>query len=362
MPGSERILVVDDLPDNIALVQFLLLGEGYRVETARSGPECLDLVGKSPPDLVLLDVMMPGMDGYEVTRRLKSDVRLGFLPILLVTASDRPSAALGLDAGADEFIRKPIEPDELLARVRSLLRLKRSIVERDSIARQREDFVARLAHDLRTPLVAADRMLTLMEQGALGELSPALAEAIGIMVRSNRNLLDLVRTLLDVYRYEAGAKRLHFQPLDMAELTSQVCSELAPLAAEKNLALEMRLVEVPRVKADRLEMHRVITNLIGNALKFTDQGAVTIATSNGDSHVHVSISDTGPGIPLEEQQFLFQRFAQGRHNKEGSGMGLHLSRQIVEAHGGSLSLVSKPGQGSTFTMALPALHDVTVGN
>ncbi len=353
MSQAERILVVDDLPDNIALVQFLLASEGYQIEAARSGVECLEMVYKNLPDLILLDVMMPGMDGYEVTRRLKADSRLPFLPILLVTASDRPSAAFGLDAGADEFIRKPIEPDELLARVRSLLRLKRSIAERDSIARQREDFVARLAHDLRTPLVAADRVLNLMNQGALGAMPPAMAEAIPMMVRSNSNLLALVRTLLEVYRYEAGAKRLHFQPLDLVELTEQVCAELMPLATEKQLKLLTRFQPVPKVQADRLELRRVVTNLLGNALKFTDEGEVTVSTHASEQSVYLSIKDTGPGIPAEEQEFLFRRFAQGSHNKEGSGMGLHLSRQILEAHNGELSLTSCPGEGSTFIVRLP---------
>ncbi|AGY58765.1 hybrid sensor histidine kinase/response regulator [Gloeobacter kilaueensis] len=352
-PAPERILVVDDLPDNIVLVQFLLSSEGYQIETASSGPECLEKVYKNPPDLVLLDVMMPGMDGYEVTRRIKSDLRLPFLPILLVTASDRPSAALGLDAGADEFIRKPIEPDELLARVRSLLRLKRSITERDTIARQREDFVTRLAHDLRTPLVAADRMFGLLNQGALGEMPPQMAEAISIMNRSNSNLLALVRTLLDVYRYEAGAKRLHFQPTDLVELAEQVCAELAPLATEKRLELDTNLKPVPRVQADHLELRRVLTNLIGNAIKFTDQGSIRVCTNAVDSLVCFAVSDTGPGIRPEEQAALFRRFSQGSHNKEGSGMGLHLSRQIVEAHGGTLSLESEPGRGSNFTVRLP---------
>ncbi|MBW4696752.1 MAG: hybrid sensor histidine kinase/response regulator [Aphanocapsa lilacina HA4352-LM1] len=355
LQSAERILVVDDLPDNIALVQFLLASEGYEIETASSGAECLDRVYKNSPDLVLLDVMMPGMDGYEVTRRLKADGHLPFLPILLVTASDRPSAALGLDAGADEFIRKPIEPDELLARVRSLLRLKRSISERDSIARQREDFVARLAHDLRTPLVAADRMFNLLGQGALGPMQPSMAEAIEIMARSNSNLLALVRTLLDVYRYEAGAKKLHFQPVDVIELMQQVCDELAPLAAEKHLELSAQLETAPKVLADRLELRRVLTNLLGNALKFTDQGGVTVRSRLGDGGcVHLDFCDTGPGIAAEEQAYLFRRFAQGRHSKEGSGMGLHLSRQIVEAHGGTLSLTSAPGTGSIFTVTLPA--------
>lgn len=355
----EKILVVDDLPDNIILIQLLLEEEGYQIETASSGHACLQKVYRSIPDLILLDVMMPGMDGYEVTRRLKADTSLPFLPILLVTASDRPSAAFGLDTGADEFIRKPIEAEELLARVRSLLRLKHSIDERDLIARQRQDFVSRLAHDLRTPMVAADRVLDLMAQGALGEMPEVMADAVRTLARSNSNLLELVNMLLEVYRYEAGSKRLHFRPVDLVELIDHVSAELSALATQKDLRLSVvHKGPIPHVIGDRLELRRVLTNLLGNALKFTDAGEITItvtAVHSDSCKVQMAISDTGPGIPKEEQTFLFQRFAQGKHNKGGSGLGLHLTRQIVEAHQGTLELDSEVGRGSTFTVSLPAV-------
>jgi DNA-binding response OmpR family regulator len=145
---------VDDSPDNVLLIQTILEEEGYEILTAENGSSALALIQKSPPDLLLLDVMMPGMDGYEVTRRIRENTKLPFIPILLITAYDQSSLVQGLDMGADDFIRKPVELDELLARVRSLLRLKHSIDDRDQMARLREDFVSRLTHDLRTPLVA----------------------------------------------------------------------------------------------------------------------------------------------------------------------------------------------------------------
>ena len=163
-PPSDNILVVDDSPDNVFLIQTILEEEGYTVSTAKDGPSALADIEKSPPHIILLDVMMPGMDGFEVTHRIRQNTKLSFIPILLITAYDQPSVAQGLDMGADDFIRKPVEVDELLARVRALLRLKHSVDERDQIARQREDFVSRLTHDLRTPLVAADRMLLLLQQ------------------------------------------------------------------------------------------------------------------------------------------------------------------------------------------------------
>lgn len=352
----DNILVVDDSPDNIFLIQTILEEEGYKISTAEDGPSALLLIDQSPPHLVLLDVMMPGMDGFEVTQRIRQNDQLPFIPILLITAYDQPSVAQGLDMGADDFIRKPVEVDELLARVRSLLRLKHSVDERDQIARQREDFVSRLTHDLRTPLVAADRMLMLFQQGALGELSSTMQEAIITMARSNQNLLQMVNTLLEVYRFEADRKIFSFTPIDLQDILEEVVKELSPLAQEKRLSLQL-LVESAfdtKVMGDRLELHRLFTNLIGNAIKFTDTGSVTIQIAPiTNDQITIEVADTGSGIPEAEQPTLFERFRQGSHKRSGSGLGLYLSRRIVEAHQGTIGVKATPGQGSTFIVRLP---------
>ena len=358
----DRILVVDDSPDNVFLIQTILEEEGYDIITAENGPSALAQIEESPPKLVLLDVMMPGMDGFEVTQRIRQNSKLPFIPILLITAYDQPSVAQGLDMGADDFIRKPVEVDELLARVRSLLRLKHSVDERDQIARQREDFVSRLTHDLRTPLVAADRMLILFQQGALGELSPTMYEAVDTMIRSNKNLLQMVNTLLEVYRFEAGRKTLTFLPVDIYDVLAEVVKELTPLAQDKGLSLELqpeKQQQPSKILGDRLELHRVFTNLVGNALKFTDTGSVTIRLSPDDrqpaSGIKIEIEDTGQGISDEDRATLFERFRQGSHKRSGSGLGLYLSRRIVEAHKGSIEVQSELGKGSVFIVRLPLL-------
>ncbi|NET73913.1 MAG: response regulator, partial [Sphaerospermopsis sp. SIO1G2] len=186
---SNRILAVDDVQDNLIIVEMLLESEGYEIESVSDGETALQRVLESPPHLILLDIMMPGMDGYEVTRRIRNNPEIKFIPILLITAFDESSVVEGLDAGADDFIRKPFDTDELLARVRSLLRLKHSMDEQHKLAEQREDFVSRLTHDLRTPLVAADRMLALFQQEAFGSIPAEMKEAIEIMIRSNQNLM-----------------------------------------------------------------------------------------------------------------------------------------------------------------------------
>ncbi|MEA5513824.1 hybrid sensor histidine kinase/response regulator [Nodularia sp. UHCC 0506] len=355
----DKILVVDDSPDNVFLIKTILEGEGYIISTAENGADALLELEKSPCDLVLLDLMMPGMDGYEVTRHIRGDTKFQpYIPILLITAHDAPNVAKGLDLGADDFIRKPVTVDELLARVRSLLRLKRSMDERDEIDRQRQDFVSRLTHDLRTPLVAADRMLMLFQQGALGTLSPQMKEVITIMARSNVNLLSMVNTLLEVYRFEAGRKTLMFQAVDLSQLLEEVVSELTPLAQDKTLLINLDLSEDSStviVMGDRLELHRLFTNLIGNAIKFTEFGSINIRfnTQTQSNRINIEIADTGMGIPLEELATLFERFRQGSHKSSGSGLGLYLSRRIVEAHQGNIIVNSKLGKGSVFIVSLP---------
>lgn len=366
MKSPDRLLIVDDVPDNLFLVRTILEDEEYEIITATNGHDALEIIKLDPPDLVLLDVMMPVMDGYEVTQRIRAMKDLPFIPILLITAYDRANAVKGLDLGADEFIRKPIEADELLARVRSLLRLKHSIAERDRIDRQRQDFVSRLTHDLRTPLVAADRMLGLLQDGVLGEIAPEIREALTIMGRSNRNLLEMVNKLLDVYRYESGSKTINLQSLDLRELLEQVVQELKPIAISKNLELVFDLgvtiTGAAKVKGDRLELLRVFNNLIGNALKFTESGSVCVSLELDKSEAIIAIADTGAGISVEEQPFLFQRFRQGNHQKQGSGLGLYLSHYIIEAHNGKIlvkspNLSSQPNspQGSTFFVHLPLI-------
>jgi two-component system, sensor histidine kinase and response regulator len=362
----DRILLVDDSPDNLFLIQSLLLGEGYTIELAENGAEALAKIPTFKPDLLLLDAMMPVMDGYEVTRRLRQNSPYPFIPILLITAYDQLSVARGLDIGADDFIRKPVEFDELLARVRSLLRLKHSVDERDEIARQREDFVSRLTHDLRTPLVAADRMLSLLMQEAMGPIAEEVKEALEVTSRSNQNLLTLVNTLLEVYRYEAGRKTLNFTPVALATLAQDVIEELQPLALDKGLTIELLHVpgEPATVDGDRMELRRVLTNLIGNAIKFTDHGSIKVQLSTkqvrsgyvnaGAKVVQIQVQDTGPGIAPEEQAILFESFVPGQHKRSGSGLGLHLSRCIMAVHSGTITVESEVGRGSIFTARMPA--------
>lgn len=414
---SFAILAVDDSPDNLFLIESILDDPDYRMTCVESGQAALEVVRQSsPPDLILLDVMMPGLDGYAVTQKIRSDATLPYIPILLITAHDQSSLVQGLDAGADDFIRKPVDVNELRARVRSLLRLKRSMDGQANMIRQRDDFVARLTHDLRTPLVAANRMLKLCQGDAFGPIPEDGKEAIATIIDSNRHLLSMVNTLLEVYRHEAGHKALTLSPVNLFSLAETVVAELLPIAAEKSLTAVLcraDRVAAPRtaaptatfqspdfvdplapshgrldddafmVEGDHLELRRVITNLIGNAIKFTDTGSVTVTVgsaphlppevevANGYSRdgvasplenrpwVWLSVTDTGIGIPAAEQPGVFEWFRQGNHARAGHGLGLHLSQRIAKLHGGTIALTSEAGRGSCFTLYLPQLGSVS---
>ncbi|MBD2211738.1 hybrid sensor histidine kinase/response regulator [Nostoc linckia FACHB-104] len=358
---KDKILVVDDVYDNLVLLETVLQEDSYEVILAQDSKYALSLVEQSPPDLILLDIMMPELDGYEFTRRIRNNQNLPYIPILLITAHIYSSVVDGLDAGADDFIRKPFDPDELNARVRSLLRLKHSIDERDHMASLREDFASRFTHDLRTPLAAANRVLKLIREGLFCNVTSDFAKVIDTMIGSNEDLLIMVNNLLEVYRHEAGSKTLKVSSFDIQELVGEVTQELKPLAEEKNLVLKAELLEnlnaepetLTTVIADRIEIRRVLTNIIGNAIKFTATGYINIRVNVDKNNVIINIQDTGPGISQKHQAILFERFRPGKHLGSGSGLGLYLSRCIIESHQGSLDVESEPGNGSIFTISLP---------
>ena len=358
---SVRILAVDDTPDNLFLLESILSeNDQYNIQLAEDGETALKLVKQCPPDVILLDVMMPTVSGYDVTRQLRTDKTLPYIPILLLTAHDQSSLVKGLDAGADDFLRKPFDVDELLARVRSMVRLKKSMDAQRHMIQQRDDFMARLTHDLRTPLVAANRVLTLCCQGTFGEVATEAQEALRNVVTNNTHLLAMTNTLLEVYRHDAGEKQLTLCQLSLRSLCQDVVQELAPLAEEKGLALTLvnagdEKDEIDyEVEGDRLELRRLITNLVGNAIKFTDTGYITLTLRTSDHQtVHLEVSDTGPGISDQDLQQIFAWFRQGNHLRSGSGLGLHLSQRIAHLHGGQITAHSTVGEGSVFELCLP---------
>lgn len=245
------------------------------------------------------------------------------------------------------------------------LLMLRDVSKRKAMERLREDFVATLTHDLRVPLLAAIQTLGLMSKGALGPLNEKQTEITGMLITNHQDLLGLVNTLLDIYRYDSGQKELNLSAIDGTELLQQVAHELQALAAEKSQQLIVQSSgTTPCLQADRMEIKRVVTNLVGNAIQHTPAGGtITVSIHADTSGTYTTVSDTGRGIPADDIPKLFERFSQGTQQvrSSGSGLGLYLSHQIVTRHGGRITVDSRHetshphNHGTTFTVWLPHL-------
>jgi two-component system, sensor histidine kinase and response regulator len=366
-----KILIVDDDQVDRMTVRRALTRAGVpvKLEEACDGETMVTALENQTFDCIFLDYQLPGQDGLALLQQLRhAGIRI---PIIMLTGQGDEQIAVELmKAGASDYLTKTtISPEQLEQVLRNAIRLYKAEKEatlakqqREHLLRQREDFVSRLTHDLRTPLVAADRMLHLLKEGAFGPTTAETQEAFACMTVSNQNLLQMVNTWLEVFRHEAGYKTLNFIECDLRNLIQDVARELMPLAVEKKLQLEtvypdsVQAHSLPfTVLADRLELRRVLVNLVGNAIKFTDRGSVCIRLDleTSASEVTLRIEDTGCGIPVEEKTMLFERFRQGNHKRSGSGLGLYLSRCIIEAHGGNIAVQSTLGKGSCFSIHLP---------
>jgi signal transduction histidine kinase len=198
-------------------------------------------------------------------------------------------------------------------------------------------------------------MLDLIKQNVFGNITSEQQEAIANIVSSNDNMLEMLNTLLETHHYELGQKTLNSISVDLQQLISEVVAELEPLARQKGLELLYNVAAETgfEIKGDRLELRRVMTNLIGNAIKFTDQGQVEVSLSPEKSKILVQVADSGIGISPEDQKAVFQRYHQGNHRRAGKGLGLYLCQQIINAHRGELKVQSQLGKGTTFTFSLP---------
>jgi two-component system sensor histidine kinase/response regulator len=382
MEETLRILVVDDDHVDRVAVRRALKTAGVEMVLSEA-VDCNSAIAQLKNtvfDCIFLDYRLPDRDGLSLIEDLRQDkIRI---PIIVLTGQGDEQIAVDLmKAGATDYLPKSkVSPERLSHILRNAMRLYRLEQEaelakqqQEQLSRQREDFVYRLTHDLRTPLVAADRMLTLFKQEAFGEISLEMVEALAMMIHSNQNLLQMVNTILEVYRHDAGHKTLSLSPCNLQSILAEIVQELLPLAEEKGLLLTLHSppehdATPLMVMGDRLELRRVFTNLVGNAIKFTDHGCVVLGIKKSAEHdpqhtlldkpgVIIEVKDTGSGISLKDQESLFKRFRQGANKRSGSGLGLYLAHCIVEAHQGVISAHSELGKGSTFTVYLPIVHE-----
>ncbi|HVC78139.1 MAG TPA: hybrid sensor histidine kinase/response regulator [Candidatus Micrarchaeaceae archaeon] len=356
-------MVVDDEPANLLLLDTLLKSLDYSVTTMQDPVEALELAETSPPDLVLVDLQMPGVGGLEICRRLKAAPTTRLVPVLVVTAMDsREHRLAALDMGADDFLAKPVDRVELIARVRSLLRLKSVIDQLEDASLAKNEFLANMSHEMRTPLSSilgfTDLLLTSSQVLADQERVRRYLQNIHT---SGKHLMALIADVLDLTKIEARRVDLNFTEVDLNELLASVHEMMRPIAASKGVEVRFQPSGPLWVSGDATRLRQIILNLTMNGVKFTPSGGlVSITAASAAEYVEVSVADTGVGIGTGDQNRVFEPFIQLRavagSDQGGAGLGLALVKQLTELHGGQVGVESELGRGTTVHIRLPSTH------
>lgn len=363
--SAGHVLVVDDQDANRMLLRDLLEARGYEVSEASSGPEALEQIAAVLPDVLLLDVSMPAMDGFEVCRRLRSAPETVALPILLVTAlAAREHRIQGIEAGANDYITKPIDRTELVLRVRNAIHMHRLLRQVEEQLRRlrdlealRDSLVHMLVHDLRTPLTGIRMYLELLREDVrLSRAGDGLRELVEEANTVSERMTGMVNDMLDVSRLEEGAMPVERKPADLVALAREAI-KVAGGQHRINLQLDAPDGGVA-VACDPELIRRVIANLVSNAVDFSpDKSTVKVRIRNGGPEARLQVEDQGPGVPSEFQERIFEKFGQADVKRQrvshSTGLGLTFCKLAVEAHGGRIGVESEAGQGSTFWFTLP---------
>ena len=389
MKAQAKILVVDDTPANIKLLVAILEHQHYAVITADSGSKALALITKENPDLVLLDVMMPELNGYQVCQRIRENSQTALLPVIMVTALDPAKERVkGIEAGADDFLTKPINPVELLARVRSLLRIRelhhavqaqatqlaewnkelQTKLEQETKLAEVARMLGDIGHDIKNMLMPilsgawllqdelSDHFTQLPEsQAREAKSSQEMSNEIIDMVRNNaQRIQNEMRDVADCVK--GLSSQPQFSLCHLAEVVSQVIQTLQFLAKEKGIALQTEgLADLPPIQADEPRLFKLFYNLINNAIpEVPVGGSITIQgrISSADNTVDLSVVDTGRGMPQKVRESLFTTGAIST-KPGGTGLGTKIIKDIIDAHEGSITVESQEGVGTTFHLHFP---------
>jgi len=354
-----KILIVDDQLSVHQVFKGLLLSEGYRLTFVTDGQAALDCLPEVQPDTILLDVMMPGMDGFAVCRRLKADARWQHIPVILVTAfNGKGAVAQGLDAGADDFLAKPVNGLELRARVRSMLRIKKQFDELQGTLALREDLANMIVHDMRNPLTAIAGMseLLLLKEESL--LPQQIKDITTIKTQAGR-LNTFLNDMLLLAKMEQDHLSLNYSQVDLNELIMAEWQNHYVLARSQGINLAIDLP--PQTQLHRLDSNlfqRLLDNLLSNAVKFSSSGGtVTLKLwpPSAAEKLRLQVLDEGPGVPEEAKANIFDRFKVAvlrKKNVSQIGLGLAFCKLVVDAHEGHISVADNDPTGAIFTVEI----------
>ena len=366
-PSEYKILIVDDVMSNVLLLKVLLTNEKFAIATASNGRQALEQVEKENPDLVLLDVMMPDMSGFEVAQHLKSNPNTADIPIIFLTALNSTADIVkGFQVGANDFISKPFNKEELIIRVThqiSLVAAKRLILskteELQSTIAGRDKLYSVIAHDLRSPMGSIKMVLNMLILNLPSEkIGAEMYELLTMANQTTEDVFSLLDNLLKWTKSQIGKLNVVYQDVDLVEVTDGVIEIFSMVASLKKIKIREMKPEKMMVNADIDMLKTVVRNLLSNAIKFSKENSeVLVKMEEVDGMAVVSVQDHGCGISEEGQKKLlhtdthFSTF--GTNNEEGSGLGLLLCKDFVVKNGGKLWFTSKEGEGSIFSFSIP---------
>lgn len=376
-PADIVILIADDLQDNLNIVKAVLGYKGYRVETAKNGKQVLEEVAKQIPDLILLDIQMPEMNGFEACRHLKANPEYKEIPIIFLTAkADSYDIVDGFKHGAVDYITKPFNTMELLARVQTHLELKRSrdlLAEKNKyleimtvgltkLNNEKNDFMEIAAHDLKNPLTTIRGLADFLRRDF--DLAPTAGIKLMLenIVKSSERMFSIIHNLMDVSAIEEGSFRFDATPVDVGIIVRDLAEQYQYQADVKRISLQLDIPPhiVATIHGNFDTLTQVLDNLLSNAVKYSPDGTtVAIRLSKNDSFVRCEVQDEGVGISETDRNRLFGKFVQlstrPTGNEASTGLGLYIAKKLTEAMNGTIQYLSEPGKGSTFILEFPAL-------
>ncbi len=363
---KKNIYVVDDIQENIQVIGNILITNGLNISIARDGEQALTGIKKKLPDLVLLDVSMPGMDGFEVCRRLKADDETISIPVIFLTARTQTEDIVnGFKAGGVDYITKPFNTEELLSRVFTHLELKESrdtIKEQNKLLKElnstKDKFFRIIAHDLKSAFNQLLGFSSLLFESSDKSVSDEVRELSFLLNKSAKNTFKLLENLLSWARFQSGHIKFKQEKLSLYGLVKDNLELLMESAENKHIDLINEVSEDYHIWADKNMINTVIRNLVTNAIKFTNEnGKVLVKAYKKKDFTIISVIDTGIGISEQTLPKLFELEFQdsipGTNDEKGTGLGLILCKEFIEKHGGIISVESEVGKGSTFSFSIP---------
>jgi two-component system, sensor histidine kinase and response regulator len=365
--GKIKVLAVDDIEENLELIESILSSEEFEVILATNGLEALRKAEELKPDIILLDVNMPGMDGYEVCKRIKSKESTKDIPVIFLTAkAEIENIVEGFKIGGADYITKPFSIEEFLARVKvhselafarkNIIKQNLELIEYNNI---KDKFISIIAHDLRGPIGSCNQMLKVIFEDIKMKtgIDEELVNITGEIEKSMENIYNLLENLLEWAMLQKKELSLSMETSDIREIILEAISNLKSMAENKRIKINNKSREI-YLLADRRMIVTVIRNLIANAIKFTEsEGEVEIETSVKNSKCEISIKDNGIGIEEEKILRLFKINEKvttlGTREEKGTGLGLVLCKEFIEKNGGTIRVKSKVREGAKFIITLP---------